>query len=377
MKRIILGVSKRARQLIKRLTLRFFHRSDVLAGVYYGIVSRAFRSEHGAVAAGLAMYQKRAGWNHDSSTVLRRNIHRIEKGLVSEPPKPVFAESYILETVDAFVDAVDVARRRKGQLVTPDPELVWANDVLSMYFARVRSTEKVQFAWARFKTLAAAESYEKCLAPYERQAQSAVSKDSFLALCRTRRSVRSFDTRSVERREIDSALTAALQSPSACNRQAFQYHILDEPKMIQSLANLTLGASGFGNGIPVLVAVSGQLRAYFDERDRHVVYVDGALSAMAFILALETVGLSSCVVNWPDLGASHRGAAKLLHLDRDERIILLVAVGYASPHALVPYSQKKPLWQVRRYNGSKVTDFESGPHIDDRGEDRLRKGGSN
>ena len=41
---------------------------------------------------------------------------------------------------------------------------------------------------------------------------------------------------------------------------------------------------------------------------------------------------------------------KALNLDYDERVIMLIAVGHADPEGLIPYSQKKSLDILRRYN---------------------------
>ena len=71
---------------------------------------------------------------------------------------------------------------------------------------------------------------------------------------------------------------------------------------------------------------------------------------MAFLLALEAQGLSSCCLNWPDLEPKERRMAKLLGLAADERVIMLIALGYPDPQGLVAYSQKRPLAELRSYN---------------------------
>ena len=94
---------------------------------------------------------------------------------------------------------------------------------------------------------------------------------------------------------------AALQSPSACNRQPFQYIILDEKDAINKISTLPMGIKGYESQIPVFVVVIGNLDAYAEERDRHAIYIDASLANMSLILALETLGLSSCCINWPDI----------------------------------------------------------------------------
>ena len=69
-----------------------------------------------------------------------------------------------------------------------------------------------------------------------------------------------------------------------------------------------------------------------------------------FVFALEAQGLGSCCLNWPDLERQERRMDTLLRLEPDERVIMLVALGYPDPEGLVAYSQKKPLDELRSYN---------------------------
>lgn len=100
----------------------------------------------------------------------------------------------------------------------------------------------------------------------------------------------------------------------------------------------------------MIVAVVGTLDAFYCERDRHVIYIDSSLAAMSFSLALETVGLSSCIFNWPDIEKRERMAEKVLGLEGYERPIMFMGVGYPDPEAMVAYSQKRPLEVIREYN---------------------------
>jgi nitroreductase len=111
-----------------------------------------------------------------------------------------------------------------------------------------------------------------------------------------------------------------------------------------------MGTRGFSDNFPAIVVVVGRQRAYANHRDRHIIYIDGSLAAMSFIYALETMGLSSCAINWPDMEPQESAMTRLLGLEPDERVIMLIAVGYADPEGLIPYSQKLGLDRVRSYN---------------------------
>lgn len=174
--------------------------------------------------------------------------------------------------------------------------------------------------------------------------------EQLTALARYRRSVRWFQDKRVERELINKAVAVAAQSPSACNRQPFVFRIFDEPKMTARVASIPMGTAGYRHNIPVFVVIVGQQRNYFDERDRHLIYIDASLAAMAFIYAAESLGLSTCCVNWPDVDALERELAELIRLEPDERPVMCLALGYADPEGLVAYSQKKSVEQLCKYN---------------------------
>ena len=71
---------------------------------------------------------------------------------------------------------------------------------------------------------------------------------------------------------------------------------------------------------------------------------------MPFMMALETQGLSSSVINWPDFEPLELKMQKTIGLDPADRVVMLIAVGYPDPDGVIPYSQKKSLDTLRSYN---------------------------
>lgn len=156
----------------------------------------------------------------------------------------------------------------------------------------------------------------------------------------------------VPRELIDKAIHAAIQAPSACNRQPFEFRIFDDKEMVQQVVNIPMGTRGYGHNIPVVIVVTGNLDAYFSERDRHVIYIDASLASMSLMLALETLGLSSCPINWPDIEQRERQMEKLLALKKYQRPVMCIGVGYADPEGMVAFSAKRPIEMVRSYNNN-------------------------
>ena len=321
--------------------------SPYLSSLFYALIDHSFIREHYGVIVGKQRYYKDLEEAKASQFLLRRNIHRLEKGLISKPRRDVFARDYIEETVTAYKRMLTYA----DTTLDIGTEARWAHDVLVQYFSVTASHPNLDRARASFEALETAPPESCQMAPYQRDlSQQPINYDAFFALTRKRRSVRWYLDKAVPREMIDKSITAAMQSPSACNRLPFEFRVFDDPELVQKVAGVPGGTVGFSHNFPVIVVVIGKLRAYFAERDRHLIYIDGALASMTFMYALETQGLSSCPINWPDVPDKERDLKTLLKLEADERPIMFISLGYPDPNGLVPYSQKKPLEQIRSYN---------------------------
>ncbi len=234
-----------------------------------------------------------------------------------------------------------------------DEQLRWAVDVLSEYFEVVDRTEIIAEAESEFEEfLAEIEYTPDGRVPFPRREldETPVPSEAMKQLAVQRTSTRWFQEREVPREEIDEALEIAMQSPSACNRQSYEYWLCDDRELIDDVASLAIGASGYKDNIPCLAVIVGKQRAYFNDRDKHVIYIDASLSAMAFQFALETRGLASCCINWPAIPENERQMESLLDLDPGESVVMLMAIGYPDPDGMIPYSEKKAVESVRSYN---------------------------
>ncbi len=288
-------------------------------------------------------YQRTEGMKNCSSPLLRRNIHRIEKGLVMQPRRNVFALDYLAETLSAY-------ERACFKSDYSFQEITWAHSVLKEYFSIVdREVPYIQACYKRFLQLPELEVSDSLPYPVHEKVAHNVSYEELSRLVSARRSIRWFQQRKVERELIEKASLIALQAPSACNRQPYEFYVIDEDPLLRTLAKLPGGTAGFSDNIPCLVAIVGDLSNYPLERDRHVIYIDGALASMQFMLGLETLGLSSCPINWPEIYKQDCRVAQLLDLQKYQRVVMFIAVGYAQDEGLIPYSAKKSPQEVVRF----------------------------
>lgn len=323
--------------------------SRITSVIYHWIGFFSFSREQYAVLHGRKNYYKNLNKRRKSRSELRRNTHRLEKGLLMRPRRKIFAKDYIGETVEFYEKAIkDYKNNDNGVDLS---ELIWAQNVLNEYFAVISDEDKTinklrqHFESVEFKP---DESDKK---PYKRgNPKSSIKYEDLLSLAHQRRSVRWFKQKPVPRELIDKALLVAEQSPSACNRLPYEFKIFDKPELVKKVSAIPFGAAGYRDNIPTIIVVVGKQENYFSPRDRHLIYVDSSLAIMPFMFALETLGLASSSINWPDFEPLEAKMQKTLGLSPDERPIMLIAVGYADPDGYVAYSQKKSLDVLRSYN---------------------------
>src|SRR5690606_35887152 len=113
------------------------YKSRTLVSLYYFLLNKSFRREIYAVMSGKVKHLKDAQTNKGNYFLLVRNTHRLEKGLLMRPRKPVFGKAYLEETVRNFQ-----AIWNRDEM-DRNPQMKWFYDVLTEYFENVGSDEYV------------------------------------------------------------------------------------------------------------------------------------------------------------------------------------------------------------------------------------------
>lgn len=338
MKRFLLNKAKQLILTWQNTIMPLCSASGFTSSLYFTFFSRDFYYEHKAILQAKKAYIKSGGMQGNSSALLRRNVHRLEKGLLMRPRRNVFALDYLVETINVYKKAVSSKK-------VSNAEVAWAESVIKAYFAVVDCQQPViAQAHKTFNEVAeqkAESTKERVPYQYSDKAKHDINYNEFMNLCLARRSVRWFKNKAVEQPKINQAAAAALQAPSACNRQPYELYQVQSQPLLSKLAKLPGGTAGFASNIPCLIAVVGDLSYYPHARDRHVIYIDGALASMQFMLALETLNLASCPINWPELHTLDTKVGKLLNLPHYKRVIMFIAVGYPDESGYIAYSEKK------------------------------------
>lgn len=312
------------------------------ARLYYKTAGKEFDGELAAVGQGIAAHCTDAN-RSGLLFLMRRNVHMLEKGLTMRPRRAVFAEGYICETVGGLARFATTAANYDNE------EIRWMFDVIEEYFAATATATSPVVAHARheFERLVEEVSSDrdphlpKLIPRAPTLGLGVVDVDDLAKLAATRRSVRWYIDRKVDRDSVTKAIAIGLRAPTACNRQPYRLIVIDDRGKVSEVAEIPMGTKGYHNQIPGIIVVVGDLSAFFSERDRHLIYIDSCLASMGIILGLEAQGIASCCINWPDVPEREKRMRKALSLSPYERVVMLIAYGYADPDALAPRSARR------------------------------------
>jgi nitroreductase len=340
---MIKNLAKKVFLIIDVTFIKVLSLTPVSSSLYYFLFSSKFRREHQSVLKARIKYYADG---NESSALLRRNIHRLEKGLSMIPLREIFAQDYIQQTVEAFSTST-INKKNENTLK-------WCFDVLKQYFEKSKPNAiniklKTVFQESSIFLYFEGQNDEPKHPFLYGMRTTETTYEQFLSLAKSRHSVRWYEDGIVDKETVDQCINAASAAPSACNRQPFKYMILQDKNKVNQIASLAMGTGGFASNLTNLVVVTGDLSAYPFERDRHVIYIDASLSSMLLMLAFKSKGIDSCPINWPDIEVRERKISDALNLPIHQRVIMLIAFGYGEEQVLIPYSEKKSKFELSEY----------------------------
>ena len=162
----------------------------------------------------------------------------------------------------------------------------------------------------------------------------------------SRYSVRDFSDQRVESTLVDRALQLALKTPSVCSRQAWHVYKLETPDVIKRALKHQNGNSGFGHEIPCLLIVTADLKGFDTHGERYQHWIDGGMFSMSIIMAIHSLGLGACCLNWSKGIRDDLRLRTLINIDPAHTIVMMIAIGYPKAELKVCHSARRPLNEV-------------------------------
>ena len=297
-----------------------------------------FAPEYNVVDAGTERFYGSNNAHRD----LRRDVHRLEKGMTARNRRELFG----LEPCAGIITALE------RETCCDKSTLTWANSVLSRYFIDLAEAQNstLNDLRTRFNCLKKNGVFEdvaqRLYTPYP---PDGIGSASLEGLIESRRSVRRFSSRPVDRKALEDALRMSVHAPTACNRLPYRFILLDIRKKIEDVGALAGGTTGWLDNIPCLVVVVGDWSPFADANDRHTPFIDSSYAVIQFLLKLHKDGMGGCIINWKNSSENDQKLRQFVTLAPWEHAITLVAVGHPET-ADVPISMKKDCDAILSWN---------------------------
>lgn len=144
----------------------------------------------------------------------------------------------------------------------------------------------------------------------------------------SRRSIRQYDDKDIPKDVLDKILEAGRQSPSAANRQPYQFVVVTESEIKKELSGLV---SGFLKNAPVVIVGCANTKALLTGK---WAVIDTTIALENMVLAAWSLGVGSC---W--IGAFNEQKVKnALQIPEKWKVVALISLGYPAEN---PESRKK------------------------------------
>jgi len=155
----------------------------------------------------------------------------------------------------------------------------------------------------------------------------------FLELVSQRKSIRRFNEKKLDRKDVLKCMEAARLAPSAENAQPWRYLVIDDPQIKNRFADKVFSGiysvSKFAKKAPVLVLIMAELNVITHRIGKQIQnirfhLIDIGISGEHLVLQAEELGIGTCWMGW----FSVRKARKFFNIPKKYRIAGLIPMGY-------------------------------------------------
>lgn len=157
----------------------------------------------------------------------------------------------------------------------------------------------------------------------------------------SRRSVRQFDGRPVPEDVLQEAARIAQQAPSVCNRQSARIFASNQRAKMDEMLSFQNGNRGFGDRLGAVIVIASDMRAFTSLGERNQCWVDGGIFALSMALALHSLHVGACMLNWSVEPGRDRALRRCLGIDDNYAIITMMGAGYVPARLMVAASPRR------------------------------------
>ena len=270
--------------------------------------------------------------------------HSIEKGLINSPLRLEFGKKkierliYLLKKWDENkYDKLDSQFISACTVLCKYYELHKKNDVdISNFFS------KEVYQWLK--------RYSKInsggVKQYTPEKYFNYSNDSFKNFSNSRHSLRHFNGEVIPDDVINSVIEIARNAPSVCNRQSVEVKLLNNQELVRDALQIQAGLNATAGSVKQALIVTANLNAFVSTSERYQMYIDGGIFLQNLLYSLHYYCIGACPLNWSKHFIDDLKMETLLGLNKSEKIIALIAIGYPINSFKVPVSKRKDVSEI-------------------------------
>ncbi|MFX1409318.1 MAG: nitroreductase family protein [Promethearchaeota archaeon] len=164
-----------------------------------------------------------------------------------------------------------------------------------------------------------------------------IDSEIFLQFLKSRRSIRNYQEKMISEKEIEMILEAGRWTPSANNRQPWEFIVIRNKETLKEISKITLYGK-FIQQAPIAIAIVGKKRV-----SSKWYLQDTSLVSMNMMLMAWTLKIGTC---W--IGNLDRDKAKeILNVPKDDFLLTILPFGYIQGE-IPEFTYRKDLDKIKR-----------------------------
>jgi len=164
-----------------------------------------------------------------------------------------------------------------------------------------------------------------------------IEPEKLLEFMKNRRSIRSFQNTPIAEDAIEMLLEAARWTPSASNRQPWEFIVIKDKELLENVASNAMFGK-FVKRAPLAIAIVGKKNV-----SPNWYVIDTSLVSMNMMLMAWSLGIGTC---W--IGSMDREKAKeILKLNEDDYLLTILPFGYVKG-AIPKPTLRKSLEEIKK-----------------------------
>lgn len=163
---------------------------------------------------------------------------------------------------------------------------------------------------------------------------------NLMDVIRARHSTRAFEYQPIPKDVLVQLVDCGRWAPSGRNEQPVEYVVVDDPKIIREVAQVTDNGAFAENAGALMVVVSRDVK-YFLE--------DGAAAVENVLLAATALGYASCWIAGDKKDYAGRLLARL-EVPDDWRLVAILAIGREAADAPRKVRERRPINEILHWN---------------------------